>query len=291
MFQLTNVQQSIPDSRDFIANLPIVEVLPAAIDLKPSAREVENQLQFNSCTANAGCSALELMYTAKGLNVNLSRFFLYFYERQLSSLTGDAGAYPRDIGKALKQYGVCYESSWQYLQENLNTVPSDSANTEAATFKIVSYESLTGDKLTQIKNALAQGIPVLLNIEVHKGFMAVRGDWKKHAWDWNTTTDNPSLGWHEVLVIGYDDVSQHLLIENSWGIAWGDLGFGGIPYSMIDTPSFGELWILNPNYDMIGNITPPPLPAPVEPEKKSKLPFIIISTFIIGVMVLSWMLH
>lgn len=285
---MVKLQPSLVDKRDKIASLPLVESLPPAVDLKPMAREVEQQSQFNSCTANAGCSALELMYKQKGIEVNLSRFFVYYYERQLGNLIGDSGAYPRDIGKTLLKYGVCHEVTWPYVPANLYEEPSESARTEAAIFKILSYESLVGDKLTLIKTALSQGIPVLLNIEVHAGFIAVTGSWKKHSWDWKTTTENPSKGWHEILVIGYDDESQRLLIENSWGIAWGDHGFGGIPYDMVTAPSFGELWILNPNYD-IGTAPLPPVPVQPEVIKSSNaIKYIVMTILVAGIGFAIW---
>jgi C1A family cysteine protease len=104
--------------------------------------------------------------------------------------------------------------------------------------------------LPQIKSSLAQGTPVLLTIQVHSGFEKLSGPWKQHAWDWITSEKNPSKGYHAVLIVGYDDTAQRLLVENSWGPHWADGGFFGIPYDMIDSPAFGELWVLNPNYDI-----------------------------------------
>ena len=104
---LTNLRPSTPDSRDRIAKVGTV-ALPIMFDLKPDVFEVENQEQFSSCTANAGCSALELMYKKHGTPYDLSRMFLYHYVRQIGGMVGDNGAQPRDIGKALKNYGRNY---------------------------------------------------------------------------------------------------------------------------------------------------------------------------------------
>lgn len=257
---LTNLQPSPPDARDHIASLPVVPSLPS-VDLKPLVTEVENQYNWNTCTANAGCSALELLYNKNKIQVDLSRLFLYYYTRKLGNITGDGGSYPRDIGKALKTYGVCPELSWDYTVDNLEKEPAADVVTLANAYKIVSYERLAGENLSQIKNALSQGIPVLLSIAVHAGMYSLLGDWKTHTWNYTTSPTNSLLGWHEVLVIGYDDASGRLLVENSWGSLWGDGGFFGIPYDMTTSPSFGELWVLTPNYNLGADVVPVPTPA------------------------------
>lgn len=254
---LTALQQSPIDPRDHIASLPIITVLPTSVDMKPDVFEVENQGSFGSCTANAGCSALEMIYKRRKTPVDLSRLYLYYYTRKFSGITGDLGAYPRDIGKALKEYGVCLETTWEYTAEKLELEPSVVATTEAVQFKIASYEQLIGDKVLQIKNAVAQGIPVLLTMVVHNSFFSVSGEWHGQTWDTVTSPTNTVAGLHEVLVIGYDDSSQRLLVENSWGPSFGDGGFFGMPYSIANSSAVGELWILNAN-----DVVPPSPPKP-----------------------------
>jgi hypothetical protein len=39
-----------------------------------------------------------------------------------------------------------------------------------------------------------------------------------------------TLGSHAVGIVGYDDVKEHLIFRNSWGINWGDHGRGYMPY-------------------------------------------------------------
>lgn len=241
-YKLNNVQKSLPDDRDkiFIAQ---ATNLPKSVDLKEWADEVEDQYTLNSCTGNAGVSALEIMYKRNGLEKDFSRLFLYWYIRELGNIVGDEGGYPRDIGKALHKFGVCYEKTWPYLTSTVNTEPSGESITEAIPYRINKYERIVGDNVTvlnDIKTALAQGIPVLASMFVHDDFMSLSGDWKGH--DWNTRTN--ITGGHQVLVIGYDDLSQRLLAENSWGNRWGDGGFFGVPYRMIGD-NFTEWWILS----------------------------------------------
>jgi Papain family cysteine protease len=265
------VQPSPRDLRDRIAALPQA-AQPTSVDLKADVFEVENQLAYNACTANAGCSALELMYKAKGRPVGLSRMYLYYAMRELEGTAqGDLGAYPRDIGRALLTSGTCKESVWGYTRDHLTAKPTAEVDAQAAIFKINSYERVMG--LKDIFNALAQGVPVLLTIALHAGVYQLVGPWQKHNWNYTTSPTNPVIGYHEVLVIGYDDASQRLLVENSWGSTFGDGGFFGIPYDMADTPAFGETWILNPNYDAV--FAPDTLPAPAPAPYVNTMPTLV----------------
>jgi hypothetical protein len=54
-------------------------------------------------------------------------------------------------------------------------------------------------------------------------------NWKQSTWE---LASDP-LGSHCMVVIGYDDVSRRLLVQNSWGNAWGDGGFFGFPYDYV----------------------------------------------------------
>lgn len=263
------LRPSPPDHRDHIAKVKAPAKLPVAVDLKPWADEVEDQLTLNSCTANAGCSALELAYLRAGQSKDFSRLFLYWYVRLLGGITGDDGAYPRDIGKALNRYGVCLEGTWDYVTSRVNVEPDAAAQEEAKQYPTYEYARIYGlDAAQQIKNSLAQGIPVLTSMAVHNGFYYLSGDWKTHDWNDVTSQTNPVDGYHEVLIIGYDEVSQRFLAENSWGPGYGDGGFFGIPYRMIGT-TVDEWWVLSRiGVDYIpvdGEVQPEPGPTPVPP--------------------------
>lgn len=242
----TSLEKVVPspeDKRDLVFSTKS-SLLPSSIDLIPDVFEVENQGFTNSCTANAACSALELAYKRAGVPRDFSRLFAYWYFRKKSGLTGDNGAYPRAIGSALKAYGTCLETTWKFDKSLINTIPSTEAHTEARLLKVYEYRKLFPTQeqslLEQIKQAVALGIPVLMTMKLHEQFYAVSGAWKTHAW--NTST--ASIGLHEVLVIGYDDVSGRLLCQNSWGKYWGDGGFFGLPYEYIPVVTT-EYWVLS----------------------------------------------
>ena len=49
-------------------------------------------------------------------------------------------------------------------------------------------------------------------------------------------TNSPANGdgWHAVTICGFDDASGRLQFKNSWGAAWGDYGYGSLPYAYVE---------------------------------------------------------
>jgi C1A family cysteine protease len=41
-------------------------------------------------------------------------------------------------------------------------------------------------------------------------------------------------GWHCVAICGYDDSRSRFEFKNSWGTAWGNSGYGTLPYGYVD---------------------------------------------------------
>lgn len=289
-----NFQPSPDDSRDKIAaslNVP----LPSYVDLIPDVEEIENQSYSSSCTANAAASALEIAYKRAGKSQDFSRLYNYWYSRLLGGLTGDKGAYPRDVCKALNKYGICLESTWEFdLQKNLNIEPSIQAQEEAKLYPVHEYSRIEGPNfLESIKQYVSSGIPVLTTIKVSKSFYNLGSDWKQN--DWNPDVD--LLGSHQVVIIGYDDKSGRFLAQNSWGNRWADGGFFGIPYERVglDYSETGksayEYWVLTrldvPYFPVIdGKETDPFNPADEERRQHKKGRNIITGMIVAGILIL-----
>ena len=197
---------------------------------------------------------------------------------------GNQGVSIASMCQALKQYGVCYETAWPYDFKKIDTAPTQSADDQAINFKIIDFDFNTisnnadTDVLTNIKTMLSRGIPVLMRIPEHSSLRALSGPWTTHSWNIVTSDANPINSYHAVLIIGYDDASQRLLIENSWGPGFGDGGFFGFPYSYIDQSS--GFTTLNIGEDGVAwaNKTPYVAPKPL----RNYNPY-----YFIGVIVLS----
>ena len=53
-----------------------------------------------------------------------------------------------------------------------------------------------------------------------------------------------NLGGHSVLVVGYVDANNYLIIRNSWESAWSDNGYFYMPYDYLTSYTF-DYWIMN----------------------------------------------
>lgn len=80
-------------------------------------------------------------------------------------------------------------------------------------------------KLDQVKKALSDKKPVVIGIDCSKSFFET-----KDVWNGNTSDFK---GGHALCITGYDDTFQNGAVEvmNSWGIEWGQNGFGWIKYA------------------------------------------------------------
>ena len=75
----------------------------------------------------------------------------------------------------------------------------------------------------KIKEQLARGVPVIFGMRWSRKMVDLQGD---RVLD---EDDTPGEG-HATVVVGYDDAKRGFLIQNSFGPAWGDKGFGWFGY-------------------------------------------------------------
>ena len=103
----------------------------------------------------------------------LSRLDLYYEEATIEGTVGqDEGVSTIvTVGKALKQFGVCCEQDWPYLQEKAKDAPTDQVSKDALANRINGYKRLVG--LDQIKQYIAfHQQPVLIGMQVFKSMMS-----------------------------------------------------------------------------------------------------------------------
>ena len=103
-----------PDTRDYIYKVSN-KTQRDIIDLRNYCSPIENQGNLGSCTGQAIAGAIELLNKRNGKYSDISRLFIYYYERLLiGTVNYDSGAYIRDGIKATNQYGASLESYWPY---------------------------------------------------------------------------------------------------------------------------------------------------------------------------------
>jgi C1A family cysteine protease len=245
-----------PDPQDVLYTPePGTAVIGNKCDLRPLCSPVFNQGQVGSCTGNAAAGAFEFLQlkelreSALGAAENFdgryepaSRLFIYYNERRLNSDTGeDAGATLRDAVKSLLYYGACKESSWPYVESNAFTLPPVAAYHEAYEHRISKYYRFAD--FDHIKHSLSAGYPVIFGIMIFESFES-----EEVARTGVVPMPGPNereLGGHAVMMVGYDDDFQHVIVRNSWGTNWGDKGYFYLPYAYITNPNLAEdFWTL-----------------------------------------------
>jgi len=265
-----------PDLRDYtekdkdipkmVKQLGIVESLkfslPISIDLRQWCTPVEDQGGIGSCTAQAAVGAVEY-YENRAFNryINGSRLFVYKTTRNLLGLTGDTGAWLRNTMGALALLGVPPENFWQYTDgPTFDNEPSAFVYSLADDYQATRYFShdpigsnIPKDRLLlRIKAFLAAGVPVMFGFY---GFPSFKNTTNKGEVPFPCPGESAIFG-HAVLAVGYHDTKTisnpmcntktkgALLIRNSWGVGWGDQGYGWLPYEYVMHGLAVDFWSL-----------------------------------------------
>lgn len=210
----------------------------------PEHIPVYNQLNLQSCAANAGAGMWGIL---RGLedpkaNLLLSRLFLYWNSRLMTQDTGkDEGTYIHNIMHSLTTMGVCEESLWEYKPQNVFAQPPILAykqgddNTFNSFYQILSYDD---ERLKDIEMAVKANHPVIfgtgvgLDLEQYSGGGKVFGPPAK------------SVGGHAMLIVGVRrNPGLEFYIRNSWGSNWGDNGHVWFNADYIKSDSTADIFV------------------------------------------------
>jgi C1A family cysteine protease len=243
---------------------------PPKVDLRKWCSPVENQGALGSCTAHAGVGVVEY-YERRGFgnHVDGSRRFVYKTTRKLMGLVGDTGAWLRTTMGALALCGVPPEKYWPYTTrkhpgpEGLPTFddePTSFVYAIADNYEAVRYfahdplgqNRPPADVLASVKRYLAHGIPSMFGFY---GFPSANSGDVKGSFPIPCPNERAIWG-HAVVAVGYDDkmkienkrcnktTTGAFLIRNSWGHAWGDKGYGWLPYEYVLRRLALDFWSL-----------------------------------------------
>jgi C1A family cysteine protease len=236
----------IPDVRDYMYAAPLVNVaaLPASVDLRPSCpKEVYDQGQLGSCTANSIAGALEFDQIKQGSKeFTPSRLFIYYNERVMEhTVNADSGAQIRDGIKSVGKIGAPPETDWPYDITKFAQKPPEIAFKDAPLAKALEYQRVP-QVLNQMKGCLASGYPFVFGFTVYESFESDQVA-KTGVVPMPATSTEKVLGGHAVVAVGYDDASQRFIVRNSWGPTWGMSGYFTIPYAYLtDSNLADDFW-------------------------------------------------
>ncbi|MBR4265917.1 MAG: TerB family tellurite resistance protein [Bacteroidales bacterium] len=224
--------------------------LPKKVDMRSKMTEVEDQMQVNSCTANAVAGAYEyLVKKNQGIDYDASRLFIYYNGRAAGM---DRGERMKDDGSAIQlavsemiEKGCCSEHTWPYSENKsvVNRRPSSEAYEEAKSFKLKDTEYVPVDLQTW-KSALAEGYPIIFGCTLFNSFDNMRRG--RVPDPTRNDVGRGSHGNHAMLCVGYSDPDRMFIVRNSWGNSWGDNGYCYMSYDylMNEDYNLGDCWII-----------------------------------------------
>ena len=286
------------DPRDYLFEANPKALLPSEVDLRPDEPPVEDQGSVGSCTAQATVGACEAFLQDAGQFQDLSRLFNYYTSRELLGpdwLKEDKGSTCRMALRAAAKIGIAPEVRWPYITANVPVRPSDQAYTEAGLRKIGGYYRIpvfgdpytTPDMTTQsalfsIKYALAKGYPVVGSFMVGSKLLTLQKNDVYPA----VTNDNPLIGGHAVVIVGYKQLAGNLvfIVRNSWGTNYCDGGYFLMSTNVI-TANTIDLWVVK-GFAGLSTVgpdlvveEPPPPPAPIKPTCDSTMKDVVTYIF------------
>ncbi|MGA2013564.1 MAG: C1 family peptidase [Solirubrobacteraceae bacterium] len=210
--------------------------LPASADLTPYAMPVGDQGDVGSCAAwSTDYTALGYWENKEGISGGgLEPMYTY---SQVTGGVDDGSSIEGNL--TVDEQGVDNQSDYFQGNFDYSDMPTAAEKAHAVNWKLSSFSDLSidptpGATTTQqsIEVALAAGNPVVIGIPVYNNFFYV------------TSANNgyysgPSgsfAGYHAITAMGYN--SQGLVIENSWGPAWGNSGYATLSWSFVNSDVF-----------------------------------------------------
>ena len=272
-------QQNLPDYRDYIPSTPIVKELlsrlkrrssrrperPERVDLREFFPVASDQQHLNASPAHACVGIAEYFQRrALGKTERLSPLFLYKTTRKLLGASGDTGADLRTTLKAMVQFGVPAQRFWHSDVRNYDSDPEAHLYSLSNEFRRLTYVRLDArnaggsETLEIVKSFLAAGFPIVFGFPV-TSLVSDAADIP-----YRPEVDSV-VGGQAAVAVGYDDRRFHvtrgsLLIRNSWGVGWGDRGYGWLPYGFVLEKLAVDFWtILQPNWLDSGEFSRPQL--------------------------------
>lgn len=232
----------LPDHRDLPYSLRLdLErplALPSKVDLRPFCPPVYDQGHLGSCTANAIAGAFQFDRRKQNASDFVpSRLFIYYNEREMEGTTDyDAGAYLRDGVKSVATKGVCKESDWAYEPERFRNQPAASCYENAVKYLAVTYYRLDNQRIDELRGCLAAGFPFVFGFVVYDSIRSANQRGGLIPMPGN----EPVIGGHAVMAVGYDDQTEMFIIRNSWGEGQGDRGYFYMPYRYLTTRQLSD---------------------------------------------------
>ncbi|HMW03747.1 MAG TPA: C1 family peptidase [Leptospiraceae bacterium] len=251
-----------PDSYDLLSSIKEANPnriahrgLPSKVDLSDLMPPVGNQGQQSSCvawsTAYANKSYQEFIERKDkgtwnyktGNTPNYKNLFSPAFIYNQINGGRDNGSSISDAMALIVSKGVLPWDAMPYNEKNFSKQPTAEHLSLAAKFKAKEFLRLRYNEPSEIKNHLSQGRPVVVGILINENFYEIGKKIYNEG-------KGANLGGHAITLVGYDDSTNAFKFQNSWGVEWGDKGFGYIDYkyfAKVCRSAFVMIDLIDPN--------------------------------------------
>ena len=163
--------------------------------------------------------------------------YLYIRGRQLEgTFPGDrwTGTWVVTIERIMHGWGSVPEEFWPYDTSVWPPVEPPGLDLIARKYRLNTYYRRVRS-ITECSAALVH-MPVIAAV-------TITDDWRDPLQGRIPQLQDPFVptGSHSVLLVGYDNSKSEFMFQNSWGVEWGDKGFGYLPYDVF-TETCIESW-------------------------------------------------
>lgn len=214
--------------------------------------------------------------------VQVSRQFLYGQYKMIDGSPGEEGTDFYTAIRILSDRGISGNAAWQtvdigavreslwaynpdYMEHNPSQMPPPSEripalynsvrivnfNARQRTAEVLVFSKAKNKMADELRYIIMRGYPVVVGLPLYESFNNLRS-----MITGRITLPLPGeelVGYHAMLIVGFDDVNNKFIIRNSWGDAWaaeanvysdGHLlaGHAIIPYQYFSKKSIDEIW-------------------------------------------------
>lgn len=246
--------------KPLLQSLKLEKKLPTQIDFRSEMSHIRDQKELGSCTSFAASALVEYFEQKRyQRHIDISTLFTYKTTRNLMKVTGDTGAYLRTTMGSIALFGSPPEEYWEYDISKFDVEPKPFCYAFASNYQSLRYIRIDTPGiydtmlLGQLKKFLANKVPIMFGFSCFDSLNQATTNGGKVPFP--SQYEN-LIGGHAITMCGYDDdftitnnttgqtTTGAFIFKNSWGLEWGDKGYGYLPYEYFLQELADDCWTI-----------------------------------------------